>query len=81
MKAPFKIFLTSDSVISDTETYGFTISWDNPDGSTGVTTVSGEASWAVRRGGDGVGTDGSDQENEEAGVGDNDDDSEQNGEE
>jgi hypothetical protein len=40
MKAPFKIFLTSDSVISNTETYGFTISWDNPDGSTGVTTVS-----------------------------------------
>jgi hypothetical protein len=40
MKAPFKIHLTSDSVIADTATYGFTISWDNPDGSTGVTTVS-----------------------------------------
>jgi hypothetical protein len=40
MKAPFKILLTSDSVIADTATYGFTISWDNLDGSTGVTTVS-----------------------------------------
>jgi hypothetical protein len=43
MKAPFKIFLTSDSVINDTETYGFTISWDNPDGSTGVTTVTDQS--------------------------------------
>jgi hypothetical protein len=43
MKAPFKIFLTRDSVISDTETYGFTISWDNPDGSTGVTTVTDQS--------------------------------------
>jgi hypothetical protein len=81
MKAPFKIFLTSDSVISDTETYGFTISWDNPDGSTGVTTVSGQAAGQSGDGGDGGGTDGSEQENEEADVGDNDDDSEQNGEE
>jgi hypothetical protein len=40
MKAPIKILLTSDSVIADTATYGFTISWDNLDGSTGVTTVS-----------------------------------------
>jgi hypothetical protein len=40
IKAPFKILLTSDSVIADTATYGFTISWDNLDGSTGVTTVS-----------------------------------------
>jgi hypothetical protein len=40
MKAPFKILLTSDSVIADTATYGFTIFWDNLDGSTGVTTVS-----------------------------------------
>jgi hypothetical protein len=40
MKAPFKIYIRSVSVIADTATYGFTISWDNPDGSTGVTTVS-----------------------------------------
>ena len=40
MKAPFKILLLSDSIIADTATYGFTISWDNLDGSTGVTTVS-----------------------------------------
>ena len=43
MKAPFKILLTSDSVIADTATYGFTISWDNLDGSTGVTTVSDQS--------------------------------------
>lgn len=40
MKAPFKIILMSDSVIADTSTYGFTVSWDNLDGSTGMTTVS-----------------------------------------
>jgi hypothetical protein len=72
MKAPFKIFLTSDSVISDTEIYGFTISWDNPDVSTGVTTVSGQAAGQSVDGGN----DGNGEENEEDGVGN--DDSEQN---
>ena len=40
MKVPFKIILMSDSVIAETATHGFTVSWDNLDGSTGVTTVS-----------------------------------------
>jgi hypothetical protein len=43
LKAPIKILLTRDSVIADTATYGFTISWDNLDGSTGVTTVSDQS--------------------------------------
>ena len=43
MKAHFEIFLTNNSIIDATETYGFTISWDNLDGSTGVTTVSDQS--------------------------------------
>jgi plastocyanin len=43
MRAPFKIFLTNDAIIDETATYAFTISWDNPDGSTGVTTVSDQS--------------------------------------
>lgn len=40
MIAPFRIFILNDSIIDDTATYGFTISWDNLDGSTGITAVS-----------------------------------------
>ena len=62
MKAPFKIFLRSDSVIADTATYGFTVSWDNLDGSTGVTTVSDQTL------GQESGVGGDDQENEVGGT-------------
>jgi hypothetical protein len=41
MKVPFKIPLNSDSITNAMKTYGFTISWYNPDGSTGATTILG----------------------------------------
>jgi hypothetical protein len=44
MKSPFKILISNDSVIEVIETYGFTISWDNADGSSGMNTVSGNFS-------------------------------------
>jgi hypothetical protein len=44
MKSPFKILISNDSVIEVIETYDFTISWDNADGSSGMNTVSGNFS-------------------------------------
>lgn len=49
MKSPFKILISNDSVIEVSvieviETYDFTISWDNADGSSGMNTVSGNFS-------------------------------------
>ena len=44
MKSPFKILISNVSVIEVIETYDFTISWDNADGSSGMNTVSGNFS-------------------------------------
>ena len=52
MKTHFEIFLTNTSIIDATETYGFTISWDNLDGSTGVTTVSNQSAGQEDDGGE-----------------------------
>ena len=42
MKSPFRIPISSDLVIESTKTYGFTISWDSADGSSGMNTVGRE---------------------------------------
>jgi hypothetical protein len=44
MKSPFKILISNDSVIEVIETYEFSISWDNADGSSGMNIVSGNIS-------------------------------------
>ena len=44
MKSPFKILISSDSVIEVIETYEFSIPWDNADGSSGMNIVSGNIS-------------------------------------
>jgi hypothetical protein len=43
MKSPFRIPISTD-FIESTKTYGFTISWDNADGSSGMNTVGREMS-------------------------------------
>jgi hypothetical protein len=44
MKSPFRIPISNDLFIESTKAYGFTISWDNADGSSGMNTIGREMS-------------------------------------
>ena len=40
MKAPFKFYLTDGLSTEDADTYEFSLSWNNPDGTTGSKFIS-----------------------------------------
>jgi hypothetical protein len=48
MKSPFRIPISNDLFIESTKAYGFTISWDNADGSSGMNTIGREMSYQAR---------------------------------
>ncbi|HZD35624.1 MAG TPA: FxLYD domain-containing protein [Nitrososphaeraceae archaeon] len=69
MRSPFEVFITSDTIQDETETYEFTLQWTNPDGSKDSTRVMGET--AESQDGD---NDDNDSDNDNNSDGDDEDD-------
>ena len=70
MKAPFKFFLTDGSSTEDADTYEFSLSWNNPDGTTGSKVISQKL--LTQAGDDNDGEDSSDSNGNENGNGNDD---------